>query len=183
MQANASKYKTAYALAKGYQAMRGSTADPGGRTREAARAAFGLEPDAAKAKRVPAAPASTPAAKTPAGLTTEKSSDIVAREILVRLTPLGRGPWLFFLTTCVCLAFSALYELIEWWVAVFAGSDADAFLATQGDVWDTQWDMFLALLGAVSAQLLLGGLHDRQLRERGFVSASDAAADDYQNRQ
>lgn len=82
MQANASKYKTAYALAKGYQAMRGSTADPGGRTREAARAAFGLEPDAAKAKRVPAAPASTPAAKTPAGLTTEKSSDIVAREIL-----------------------------------------------------------------------------------------------------
>jgi putative membrane protein len=108
---------------------------------------------------------------------------IVAREILIRLTPLGRGPWLFFLTTCVCLAFSAFYELIEWWVAVFAGSDADAFLATQGDVWDTQWDMFLALLGAVSAQLLLGGLHDRQLRGRGFVSASDAAADDYENRQ
>lgn len=96
---------------------------------------------------------------------------IVVREILLRLSPLVRGAWLFFLTTCVCLAFSAFYEMIEWWVALVAGADAEAFLATQGDVWDTQWDMFLALLGAVAAQFLLGGWHDRQLGARGFASA------------
>ncbi len=61
--------------------------------------------------------------------------------------------------------------MIEWWVALAAGAEAEAFLATQGDVWDTQWDMFLALLGAVAAQLLLGGWHDRQLGARGFASA------------
>lgn len=88
---------------------------------------------------------------------------IVAREILLRASPLRRGGWLFFLTTCVCLAISAFYEMIEWWVAVASGDEAVAFLATQGDVWDTQWDMFLALLGALSSQLLLGRWHDRQL--------------------
>ncbi|MEW6677552.1 MAG: DUF2238 domain-containing protein [Pseudomonadota bacterium] len=88
---------------------------------------------------------------------------IVAREILVRTSPLQSGGWLFFLTTCFCLAFSAFYEMIEWWVAVASGDEAVAFLATQGDVWDTQWDMFLALLGAVCSQLLLGRWHDRQL--------------------
>jgi putative membrane protein len=88
---------------------------------------------------------------------------IVAREILVRASPLRSGGWLFFLTTCVCLAFSAFYEMLEWWVAVASGDEAVAFLATQGDVWDTQWDMFLALLGAVCSQLLLGRWHDRQL--------------------
>ncbi len=94
---------------------------------------------------------------------------IAVREILLRQSPLGRGGWLFFITTSICLAFSAIYEMIEWWVALLAGSEADAFLATQGDVWDTQWDMFLALAGAVAAQLLLGGLHDRQLAERGLA--------------
>lgn len=89
---------------------------------------------------------------------------ILAREILLRASPLRPGGWLFFLTTCVCLALSAFYELIEWWVAVASGDEATAFLATQGDVWDTQWDMFLALLGALSSQLLLGPWHDRQLR-------------------
>lgn len=89
---------------------------------------------------------------------------IVAREILIRKSPLKTGGWLFFLTTCVCLAISALYEMIEWWVAVASGDEAVAFLATQGDVWDTQWDMFLALLGALSSQLLLGRWHDRQLK-------------------
>ncbi len=88
---------------------------------------------------------------------------MIAREILLRRSPLGPGKWLFFLVTCVCLAISAFYEMLEWWVAVASGDQAVAFLATQGDVWDTQWDMFLALLGAVSSQLLLGRWHDRQL--------------------
>jgi putative membrane protein len=90
---------------------------------------------------------------------------IVAREILLRTSPLRPGKWLFFLTTCVCLGISAFYEMIEWWVAVGSGDEAVAFLATQGDVWDTQWDMFLALCGALSSLLLLGRWHDRQLAE------------------
>jgi len=92
---------------------------------------------------------------------------IVAREVLLRCSPLERGAWLFFLVTCFCLAFSAFYEMIEWWVAVLGDFAAEAFLATQGDVWDTQWDMFLALIGALIAQLLLGRLHDRQLARMG----------------
>lgn len=88
---------------------------------------------------------------------------MLAREILLRRLPLRPGGWLFFLTTCVVLAISASYEFIEWGVALAMGMDADAFLATQGDVWDTQWDMFLALLGGLAAQLLLSRLHDRQL--------------------
>jgi putative membrane protein len=91
---------------------------------------------------------------------------IVAREILLRRSPLQPGKWLFFLVTCVCLAISACYEFIEWWVALASG-DAVAFLATQGDVWDTQWDMFLALCGAIASQLLLRRWHDRQLAELG----------------
>jgi putative membrane protein len=89
---------------------------------------------------------------------------IVAREILLRTSPLQSGKWLFFVVTCVCLAISAVYEIVEWWVVLASGSDAVAFLATQGDVWDTQWDMFLALVGAVLAQLLLAGWHDRSMR-------------------
>jgi len=88
---------------------------------------------------------------------------IVAREILLRRSPLRPGKWLFFIVTSISLAISAFYELIEWWVAVATGSAAVAFLATQGDVWDTQWDMFLALCGALAALTLLGRLHDRQL--------------------
>lgn len=90
---------------------------------------------------------------------------IIAREILLRRSPLSRGKWLFFLVTCVCLAISACYEFIEWGTAVIGGSSADAFLGTQGDVWDTQWDMFTALIGAIVSQLLLGRVHDRQLRD------------------
>jgi putative membrane protein len=63
----------------------------------------------------------------------------------------------------VCLAISAFYEFTEWWAALILGEGASAFLGTQGDEWDTQWDMFLALIGAVSAQLLLSRVHDRQL--------------------
>lgn len=89
---------------------------------------------------------------------------IVAREILLRTSPLQSGKWLFFVVTCVCLAISAVYEIVEWWVALASGSAAVAFLATQGDIWDTQWDMFLALVGAVLAQLLLADWHDRSMR-------------------
>jgi putative membrane protein len=88
---------------------------------------------------------------------------ILAREILLRTSPLQRGRWLFFLVVCVCLAFSAFYEMLEWWAARIGGGAAESFLGTQGDVWDTQWDMFLALLGAIAAQLSLAGLHDRAL--------------------
>src|SRR5215207_2543699 len=88
---------------------------------------------------------------------------MLAREVLLRRSPLERGKWLAFLVVCVCLAFSATYELIEWLAAVLGGSSADAFLGTQGDVWDTQWDMFMAGVGAVSALLLLSKVHDRQL--------------------
>lgn len=94
---------------------------------------------------------------------------IIAREILIRRSPLRPGRWLFFLVTCVVLAFSAFYELIEWWSAVAFGDGATAFLGTQGDTWDTQWDMFLALVGAVGSQLLLAGVHDRQLAARGWI--------------
>ena len=93
---------------------------------------------------------------------------IIAREILLRKNVVtnveNHGAWLFFLVTCVCLAISAFYEFLEWWVAVASGSDAVAFLATQGDIWDTQWDMFLALIGAVTAQLLLSKVHDQQMQ-------------------
>jgi putative membrane protein len=88
---------------------------------------------------------------------------MLAREVLLRRSPLVRGKWLAFLVVCVCLALSATYELIEWLAAVLGGSAADAFLGTQGDVWDTQWDMFMALIGAVSALLLLSRAHDREL--------------------
>jgi putative membrane protein len=88
---------------------------------------------------------------------------ILARELLLRLTPLRPGGWLFYLVCAAALSFSAFFEMIEWWAALVMGGDADAYLATQGDVWDTQWDMFLALCGALLAQGLLARRHDRQL--------------------
>jgi putative membrane protein len=88
---------------------------------------------------------------------------IIAREILLRKKVVRDGAWLFFIICCICLAISAVYEFIEWWVALASGSDAVAFLGTQGDVWDTQWDMFLALVGAITAQILLAKLHNKQL--------------------
>jgi putative membrane protein len=96
---------------------------------------------------------------------------IVARELLIRLNVVTRTAWRNFLVVCVCLAISAFYELIEWWVALLSGDAAESFLGTQGYAWDTQSDMAWALLGAVSALLLLGSWHDRQLRGRGFVAA------------
>ncbi len=88
---------------------------------------------------------------------------IAAREVLLRRSPVGRGKWLFLFVTAICLAASACFELGEWAAATTLGADADAYLATQGDPWDTQWDMFMALIGAVCSQLALGRLHDRQL--------------------
>ncbi|HEM46071.1 MAG TPA: DUF2238 domain-containing protein [Alphaproteobacteria bacterium] len=100
---------------------------------------------------------------------------ILAREILIRSSPLRPGGWLFFLVVCVGLAFSAFYELIEWWAALVWGGAADAFLATQGDVWDTQWDMFLALIGAICAQVLLARAHDRSLARLARAGGSETA--------
>lgn len=91
---------------------------------------------------------------------------MVARELLLRVFRISGRKLLFFLVACICLAISAFYELVEWWAALLIGAGADEFLATQGDVWDTQWDMFLALCGALLAQLLLGRRHDRQLATR-----------------
>jgi putative membrane protein len=88
---------------------------------------------------------------------------LVAREILLRRSPLTRGKWLFFIVTSICLAVSACYEFVEWGAALAGGESADAFLGTQGDVWDTQWDMFMALIGALTAQILLGRVQDRQI--------------------
>ena len=88
---------------------------------------------------------------------------LIAREILLRTSPLKPGKWLAVLVTAVCLAISACYEFIEWWSAVIGGSAATDFLGTQGDVWDTQWDMFMALVGAILAQLTLARVQDRQL--------------------
>lgn len=88
---------------------------------------------------------------------------ILAREVLLRRTPLGPGWTVSFLVVSVCLAFSAFYELVEWWTALATGEAATAFLGTQGDAWDTQWDMFCALVGAVSALALLSRVHGRQL--------------------
>lgn len=88
---------------------------------------------------------------------------IVVREVLIRLSVVVRRGWLGFIVVCICLAISAFYELIEWWVALLSGEAAEAFLGTQGYIWDTQSDMFLALVGAVSALVMLGRLHNRQL--------------------
>ena len=90
---------------------------------------------------------------------------IVAREILIRNRVIARRGWLGFVVVCICLAISAFYELLEWWVALLSEEAAEAFLGTQGYVWDTQSDMFLAMLGAVLALLLLSRAHDRQLRD------------------
>lgn len=99
---------------------------------------------------------------------------ILTREILIRNAVVRSRKWLFFIVVSICLAFSAFFEFIEWWVALISGSRADAFLATQGDVWDTQWDMFLAMTGAVISLLTLSGLHDRSLHRLHGSSVQQA---------
>jgi len=93
---------------------------------------------------------------------------IVVRELLLRVFAITRGKFLFFLVVCICLSVSAFYELIEWWSALVLGQGAHEFLGTQGDEWDTQWDMFLALVGSITSLLVLGSLHDRQLAAETF---------------
>lgn len=88
---------------------------------------------------------------------------LIAREILVRNAVIPAAAWRNFFIVCFCLALSAFYELIEWWVALASDEAADAFLGTQGYLWDTQSDMALALAGAIIALPLLGRLHDRQM--------------------
>ena len=90
---------------------------------------------------------------------------IVVREILVRNYVVAKRSWLAVIVVSMCLAFSAFYELVEWWVALLSAEAAESFLGTQGYVWDTQSDMFLALLGAVLALLILSRIHDRQIRK------------------
>jgi putative membrane protein len=88
---------------------------------------------------------------------------IIIRELLIRTSPLAPGKWLFTLVLFSVLGVSATYEFTEWWAALAGGEAAGAFLGTQGDVWDTQWDMFLAGCGAIASQLLFARLHDRQI--------------------
>jgi putative membrane protein len=94
---------------------------------------------------------------------------LLAREIFIRTSPLGGSRWLPFVVVCFCLAFSAFYELIEFWTALASGSAATDFLGTQGDPWDTQWDMQLALIGAIVSLLTLSRVHDRQLAGLGVA--------------
>lgn len=94
---------------------------------------------------------------------------ILAREILLRKNVVKRGGWLLLFVVSVTMAFSALYELIEWLVALVSEEAAESFLGTQGDVWDTQWDMFMCLVGSATALLLLSRRHDRQLAQKGVT--------------
>ncbi|QMI06746.1 DUF2238 domain-containing protein [Citrobacter sp. RHB25-C09] len=96
---------------------------------------------------------------------------LVAREILVRGKIVRGKKMLAFLVCCVALAISAVYELIEWWAALAMGQGADDFLGTQGDQWDTQSDMFCALLGALTTVILLARVHCRQIRRHHLASA------------
>ncbi len=96
---------------------------------------------------------------------------MIAREIVVRHHVFNHASWRNFFIVCFCLGFSAFYELIEWIVALASDEAADAFLGTQGYVWDTQSDMAYAMTGAILALVFLGGLHDRQMRANGFIAA------------
>jgi putative membrane protein len=96
---------------------------------------------------------------------------LTIREVLLRRTPLQRGGWLVFLVLSVVLAIAAFWELLEWWVALLAAPDVgQAFLGSQGDVWDAQWDMLLALVGAAVTLTFAGRMHDRSMRAVPAVS-------------
>ncbi|GAA3770239.1 DUF2238 domain-containing protein [Streptomyces coacervatus] len=100
---------------------------------------------------------------------------VLVRELLSRTSPLRGSRWLAPLTVCACLAFSAVFEMLEWLAAVTGGHSADAFLATQGDVWDTQWDMFCALIGATVSVLVLSRPHNRQLDTLELTASNGGA--------
>lgn len=99
---------------------------------------------------------------------------MIAREIVVRHHVFNHASWRNFFIVCFCLGFSAFYELIEWMVALVSDEAADAFLGTQGYVWDTQSDMAYAMTGAILALVFLGGLHDRQMKANGLIAAQEA---------
>ena len=88
---------------------------------------------------------------------------IIFREVFIRCSPLGRGGWLVYFVLTSCLAFSAFFELLEWWATVLTGNSAGAFLGHQGDIWDAQWDMLWAVTGAITALVVLTWPHDRSL--------------------
>lgn len=88
---------------------------------------------------------------------------IIAREVLIRNEVISKKKYLFFIVICICLAISASYELIEFGVAKFTGNSAEAFLGTQGDIWDTQWDMLMALIGSITSLSLLSTYHDKKI--------------------
>ncbi|CAI3621762.1 DUF2238 domain-containing protein [Clostridium neonatale] len=90
---------------------------------------------------------------------------IIAREVLIRNEVISKKKYLFFIVICICLAISASYELIEFGVAKFTGNSAEAFLGTQGDIWDTQWDMLMALIGSITSLSLLSTYHDKKLNQ------------------
>lgn len=97
---------------------------------------------------------------------------MIAREVVIRKRVFNGVAWRNFFIACFCLAVSAFYELIEWWVAVLSDEAAEAFLGTQGYAWDTQSDMGWALFGTVLALVTLGGWHNRQLARRGFLAVT-----------
>jgi len=90
---------------------------------------------------------------------------MLTREVLLRTSPLKQGKWLNFIVVSICLAISAFYELIEWWISVIQGASAEDFLGTQGDPWDAQSDMLFALIGAIAALIVLSKYHNRLLKE------------------
>lgn len=95
---------------------------------------------------------------------------LYTREILLRTSPLRRGKWLFFIVCSICLAIGAFWELLEWWTTLIVASDVGAaFLGSQGDVWDAQWDMLLALIGAAVSLVVLGKLHDSSMAKVSSV--------------
>ena len=104
---------------------------------------------------------------------------IVAREVLLRCSPLRPGKWLFVIVTALSRAISAIYELVEWLAALTFEQAADAFLGAQGDHWDTQWDMFLAWISAMAAQVLLSARHDRELARLGKIRFTAEDAEKY----
>ncbi len=90
---------------------------------------------------------------------------LIARELFVRLRVVTTSGWRFFIVILICMGISALYELLEWVTALISGEAATAFLGTQGDIWDTQKDMFMALIGAICALILMSRWQDRQMRQ------------------
>ncbi len=96
------------------------------------------------------------------------SPALITREVFIRKNIISGKWWIYFLAVCVPLAFSAFYEFIEWWVSALTGEGGDAFLGTQGYIWDTQTDMFMCFIGSITALLILSKLQDKQLKNASF---------------